>query len=392
MRSIRLLSAGARGPRSLAAAEMEGLRRPLGRRLAALLSWLPGSSARVLPVAQKALLFRQLALLCNSGLTLGEALGTLLELSQPAPSQALLAGLLREVLRGRPLSECLAARPESFPPHVPALLRVAEASGSLPDLLDRLALDFEREQELRWKLSSAAWYPVVVSVATAAIAVFMLTFVIPMYRVFYTDFSGGEAQLPALTRLVVDISSFIVAHWYLLLLVPFVPLLWRRIRALPGLSRRLDALILRLPLLARVATCSDSLRLARSLRLCVENGMPLQSALELAAPVLANRAARASLAELHAQHDAGGGLAAPWQARRGISPLLLSLLASAVNEEGLVHNMERTEEHLEAELRRLLTQLAQAAEPALLLLIGVVIGSMIVAMYMPVFNLVDVVK
>jgi len=327
----------------------------------------------------------QLGTLLGAGQPLDRALAILADMPLDAPSRAVLQRVRAQVVAGQPLSAALAAQDGVFPRLDVGLVRAGEAGGNLPATLAQLADYLERRRAVRARVVGALVYPAVLLAVVLAALLFLLAYVLPQFAAMYQSL---EVELPWFSRAVLALGLGARAHgaWVLLLAAIAAALAWARLRQ-PAARLALDAWLLRRrwigPLLARL----DTARLARTLGTLLGNGVPLLDALALAREVVANRALAADLEQAVVEVRSGRSLAAALARGRRFPALALNMVQ--VGEESgaldamllkLADVFERDSEQASARLLALLV-------PAVTVLLAAVVGLVILAVLVPLYDL-----
>lgn len=331
------------------------------------------------------LLFSQeLHALLDAGLNLNEALTTLEAKERQPRVRAVLAAVLVALREGRNFSDVLAASPEHFPPVYVATVRAAERTGGLPEALSRYIAYQVQFETLRKKLVSTAIYPAMLLVVGGFVTLFLLGYVVPRFAVVYES-SGRE--MPLFSALLLGFGKFINAHWQVAmagLLGVLALLFWAAAQA-AGRVWLLNT-VLRLPWLAAKA---DEFRLARFYRavsLLLAAGISLARAMGMVTGLLgAHQQAR--LARCRLAVEQGQSLSAALVGAGLASPVAESLIKVGERSGQMAEMLERTARFADEDFARWMDWASRLLEPILMLVIGLVIGSVVVLMYMPIFDL-----
>ncbi|HEY3247966.1 MAG TPA: type II secretion system F family protein [bacterium] len=337
-----------------------------------------------------ALLFRQLATLLQSGMPLAQALGVL-EARFPHPRLRAVIGQVRvDVEEGHALSSALARHPRYFSALVAPSVQAGEAAGALDVILPRLAAHFEKEHGLRQKLRAAAVYPAIVALVSVAAITFLMTYVVPT---LVGIFEGLQATLPWQTRALIAAADGIRDYWPVLLTglaVVVAAVLVARRR--PWGSAAADRLALTLPLLGRFNQQVATSRFCRTLATLLASGIPLLRALDIVANTVGNQVVQESVLEVQEGVRTGGRLGR-MLARQRVFPPLVGEMVSVGEEAGTVDVMlDRAADFQDVEVDYALQTLTTALEPTLILAMGIIVGFVVVSMYLPLFDLVKVVR
>lgn len=333
---------------------------------------------------QLALFTRQLSTMVRVS-PLEESLRTIGRQSEQGHVRSIVKRVADGVVEGRRLADAMAAEPKSFPALYRAMVAAGETSGSLDELLERLAQLLERQSEMRSKIMAALAYPAVLTVVAIGVVAALMIAVVPKV---VAQFDDVGQQLPLLTRVVISISSFLAANWPWILL--FLALLafggWRAMKD-ETLRLAVDRRILRLPLVGRLVRDLHAARLARTLSTMVENRLPLVEGLRLTAGTIHNRALRKATDDMVSQIRAGGSLSGA-MARAGVFPPLLTYLAASGESSGQVDVMlARSADYLEREFDQFTAAALSLLEPAIIVVMGFIVAIIILAILLPILQL-----
>jgi len=328
---------------------------------------------------------RALATLVAAGVTVTEALAAVGEETEQAALANAFTHAHARLREGVPLADALGASPAVFAPLFCDVVRAGEASGALPAVLLRLADHAEATAATRARLRAALTYPAVMVLATAAVLAFLLTWVVPQVTHLFAE-SG--ARLPLATRALVAVTHLVAVSWWAVLPLGMGPVLglgaWARTES--G-RERVDAIMLRLPLVAGLVRKVASARLARTLATLLAGGVPLEAALGIAVPVMGNRTLAAAAARAREAVRQGQPLAAALAASGAFPPLLVRLAAVGERGGSLAGTLERAAAAHEGEVEGALAALVALVEPALILAMGGVVLILVAAILLPLFEL-----
>ncbi len=326
----------------------------------------------------------ELAVMLRAGLPLDRALRVLIGMSASPAVERLLDDVFKAVKGGKSLSQALAPYRDLFGDFYLSMIRSGEAGGQLPDVLGRLAEHLERVKNLRDSVVSALIYPAIL-VVVACISVFlMLGFVVPQFETLFDDM--GEA-LPLPTRIIVGAGHLVADWWWLLaLLVAAAVLAVRRWLATPAGRAARDAWLLRLPVLGEVLRKYEITRFARSMGTLLGNGVPIVSALNIAAETMGNRQLRAAMDGVAPVIKQGGRMADALDRTKLFTPLALNMVRLGEETGRLDAMLQELARVSDAEVQSGVKRALTLLEPALILILGGVIAAIIVSILMGILS------
>jgi general secretion pathway protein F len=339
---------------------------------------------RGISTSERVLFIRHLASLLGAGVPLDEVLSAVAAQSEGLLQDRILS-LRSEVLSGSSLARALSLYPRDFPPLWQALIAAGEQSGQLGWVLERLADYAQTRDDLNKKMLSALAYPVVVTVVAVAIVLFLMTTVVPQV---VAVFANNHQTLPLLTRVLISLSSFL-QNWGLLLLVLIAATLVLAARLLqrPEIRLRWDEQLLHWPLVGGLVRGYDTERFASTLSILVSGGVPILTALQGAKDTLSSTALRQTVQDALVRVREGAGLARALGVQKRFSPILLQLIAAGESTGQLPQMLERAAKNESTALERKLMLLTALMEPALILIMGLVVALIVLAILMPIMDI-----
>jgi general secretion pathway protein F len=350
-----------------------------GRPLFGLQLGTPKMSAKNLT-----LFTRQLATL-NRVSPLEESLRTITRQTEQESVRAIVSQVHAGVVEGRRLADSMARAPKSFPPLYRAMVAAGESSGTLPTILDRLAALLERQAEIRGKLITALAYPTILAVVAMGVVTALMMFVVPQV---VEQFDTVGQQLPLLTRMVITLSDILVGYWWIMLVIVagLGFLGWRALKD-EALRLAFDTWLLKLPLIGRLLRDLHAARMARTLGTMVASRLPLLEGLALTAGTIHNRRLKLASDEIVDSIRGGGSLSAAMR-RAGVFPPLLTSLAASGEAAGRLDEMlERAADYLEREFDRFTATALSLLEPAIIVVMGVVVATIVLSILLPILQL-----
>lgn len=332
-----------------------------------------------------AIFTRQFATLVDAALPLLTAVEMLADLTEDRTLWAALRQVARDINGGSSLSDAFRAHPRVFPPIYVNMVEAGELGGTLSESLERVAAYMEASQALRERIRGAMVYPaLVVAVAVLAVGA-ILTMVVP---VFADLFTAEGVELPMSTAFLMALSDVVRAWWIPILIGAGTAALLVRQVALSAAGRRwMDYLVLRLPLIGDLARKASVARLTRAMASMLHSGVMLSDVLLASARIAGNSEVEAAVMDARSAIHAGSDLATPL-ARSSVLPPLLAQMVKVGEESGRLEEMvDKVADFFEMEVRGAVDGALKALEPALIVVLGVVLGGIVAAMYTPVFDL-----
>ncbi len=332
-----------------------------------------------------ALVTRQLATLVNSGMPLEETLQAVAQQTEKPRTQSILLGVRARVMEGHTLADGLEEFPQAFPEIYRATVSAGEQSGHLDAVLERLADYTETRQALRQRITNALVYPIVLVLLSLGIIGFMLSYVVPqVVGVFETT----GAELPILTRVLIGVSDFLRAWWWLLIagIAALSFGVWRLLK-IEGPRRRYHRLLLRLPVIGRITRGVNTARFTRTLSILAGSGVPVLEALKISAEVIMNIPMREAVQEASLRVREGGAISRSLAASRLFPPMTIHLISSGESSGQLEEMLGRAADNQEREMDGLITTLMGILEPLLIVFMGGVVLTIVLAILLPIFQI-----
>ncbi|MFG1173744.1 protein transport protein HofC [Erwiniaceae bacterium CAU 1747] len=331
---------------------------------------------------------RQLATLLKAGMPLVGSLQLLAEGHPDSGWRALLLHLQEMIATGEPFSAALKEWPDVFSSLYPALIHIGELTGELDECCLRLAQQQERQQLLQQKVKKALRYPLFILAVALLVSTGMLMFVLPEFVAIYQTF---DAPLPAFTAAVIAFSD-LLQHLVPLLMLPFVAgaMFYRRQRKkMPNWQRAEQKLLLKIPLLSPLYRGSQLSQIYTTLALTQHAGLTLLQSLQAVEQTVSARLWQEAIVKLQRHIAAGNPLHQALEPRDLFTPLCYQLIKVGEESGSLDAMLTRLASWHEAQTHQLADTLAAALEPLMMVVIGVIVGALVVAMYLPVFRLGD---
>jgi len=336
---------------------------------------------------------RQLSTMVEAGITLVEALTALYEQCDPKRQRNLrhiISDVTSHVQGGETLHESIAKHPRVFNRLFVSMVKAGEHGGLLADILDRLAGFLEASARLRKKIKSAMTYPVIVICIALTITTFLLVRVVPIFGEIFKDFG---AKLPAPTQFLLDVSDFIRARWYFLLLGIGGTIFGIRtfLRSKRG-KEWSDRWKLKLPIFGPLVHKICMSRFSRTFAQLIRSGVPILEVLDIVGGSSGNHVIETSLKSVSEDVEKGDNLSVALS-KASIFPPMLLRMVSAGEATGKIDTMlEKMADFWDEEIEAMLDALTSLIEPMLIVVLGLIVGGIVIAMFLPIFKLNEVVS
>jgi type IV pilus assembly protein PilC len=333
---------------------------------------------------------RQFSTMINAGLPLVQALDILAKQSENPSLKDVTHAVVFDVESGHTVADALRKHPKAFTDLYVNMVAAGEAGGILDTILMRLATFMEKNDALVRKVKGAMIYPgVIMSVAAIAIVV-LLVFVIP---VFEKMFASVGLALPLPTRVVIAMSKFLTGYWWLVGGSIFGGSWWfKRYYATNDGKLVIDRLMLKAPILGDVLRKSSVSRFTRTLGTLIASGVSILDGLEITAKTAGNRVIQDAIMESRASIAGGETIAAPLQKSQVFPPMVISMISVGEQTGGLDEMLSKIADFYDEEVDAAVSNLLSMMEPVMIVFLGVVVGGMVVAMYLPIFDMINAVQ
>ena len=349
---------------------------------------LPGTGR--VKLKDLAIFSRQFATMINSGLSLLRALTILGEQTANRRLGEVVGQIRAEVETGASLSAAMAKHPRIFNRLYVSMVRAGEIGGFLDQVLVKVAETFEKEVALRGKIRSAMTYPVVVFGMVILIVSAMLIFIVPTFKNLYTSL-GGELPLP--TRMLVGVSDGLRRYFLLVVLVMAgLAFAYKRWRATPAGRYRLDQFKLKVKVFGPLFHKSALSRFARTLATLIRSGVPILQALEIVAETVNNGVISRAIRDVQDSVREGESLATPLAKHPTFPAMVVQMMAVGEETGALDTMLTKVADFYDQEVEAAVASLTSLIEPILIAVMGAAVGGMVVALYLPLFRIIEFIK
>ncbi len=338
-----------------------------------------------IPAKDIVLFSRQLSTLVSAGVALVSGLNILAEQIPTPAFKTVVLKVKEDIESGLPVADALKKHPDAFTDLYVAMIRAGEVGGILDVILERLSNYLEAAEALRLKVKGAMMYPMVVSSIAGAVTIFLLVGVIPTFKDIFSSF-GAELPLP--TRIVIGISESLQNYFYIYILVPAaIVFLFRRWGKTENGKKVIDAKLLQMPMFGLMLRKVAVAKFTRTLGTLVKSGVPILQAMETVAQTSGNKVIETAIMEARESIREGERIAEPLK-RSGVFPPMVTQMIAVGEETGNMDTMlHKIADFYDQEVEQAIKGLTSMIEPIVIVIMGVVIGGIVVAMFIPMFEL-----
>ncbi len=350
---------------------------------------IPGLSDRI-ALKDVSIMARQLATMIQSGLSLLRALNILSDQTENKALARKIQDVRGDVETGVSLSAALGKHPETFPPLMINMIRAGEVGGFLDSVLLSIAENFEASVKLRGKVKSAMTYPAVVFFIAIFAVIGMLLFIVPVFATMFSDMGGS---LPPLTAALVGVSDFVKVGGFPILVVLVVgAFLWMRNKHKPGFREKVEPIYLKLPVFGQLTKKIAIARFTRNLGAMIRAGVPILQALDIVGEASGNIVIERAAKDVKESVRTGNSLAGPLAVHPIFPPMVVQMIAVGEDTGALDQMLEKIAEFYDQEVESTTEALTSLIEPLMIGVLGGIVGVMIIAMYMPIFGIFDLIN
>ena len=342
------------------------------------------------PLKELSVFSRQFATMVNSGLPILKALAILSEQTESKALAKVVTEVRLDVERGSSLSQSMAKHPKVFTNLFVSMIKAGETGGVLDSVLLRLADNMEREVELRQRVKSAMTYPVVVLAMVSLILAAMLLFIVPQFKNIYASLNG---TLPLPTRILLFFSDLVRKFWWMWIFAMIgLVILFRRYKKTPAGRAQVDSFKLKVPVFGDLFHKTALSRFASTLSILLRSGVPILQALDIVTETVNNRVIARAVADVQGSVKEGESIARPLGKHAVFPPMVVQMLAVG-EETGAVDTMlEKVAQFYDNEVTATVDSLTSLIEPLMIAVIGGCVGMAVIALYLPMFNVINLIK
>ena len=351
---------------------------------------IPGMGSKKVKLKELAIFSRQFATMINSGLSLLRALTISTEQTENKELARVIGEVRNDVETGNSLSVSMAKHPKIFPPLMVNMCKAGEVGGFLDQVLLQLAANFEAEVKLRGKIKAAMTYPTVVFVFAILACTGMLLFIVPTFKSIFTSLGG---TLPAPTRVLVALSDILKKGMPVIIVLLIIAWqVWRRVKNTDRVRNVVDPLKLKIPVFGPLFQKVAIARFTRNLGTMVHAGVPILQSLDIVADTTGNVVLGRAVRDVQESVRQGESISGPLMNHPVFPPMVVQMMSVGEDTGALDAMLHKISEFYDQEVEATTEALTALIEPIMIAVLGGIVGSMIIALYMPMFKVFDLVK
>lgn len=345
--------------------------------------------ARKIRLKELSVFTRQVSAMLSAGMPLVQTLSAMEEQTDDKNFKPVISGIRKYVEGGAMYSEALTYYPTIFDELYVSMMRAGEVGGILPDTCGRVATFLEASNRLRAKVKSAMMYPSVVIVVAMLLATALIMFIVPVFVDMFSDFG---ADLPGLTQALLDLSHMLTSYWYMAVaLVAGAIYGFKRYNKTDKGQYKVDELRLRIPGVGELATKIAVSRFASTFAQLMHSGVQIVESLEIVGLATGNRVIGDSLLKARKTIEEGEPLSKALETNKYYPRMLVHMLAAGEKTGQVEEMMDKVSEFYDNEVETMLAGLTSLIEPLLMVFVGLIIGTIVVAMFLPIFKMSEIV-
>jgi len=336
---------------------------------------------------------RQFATMVNSGLSMLRCLYVLEEQTPNKKLSKVIGEIRQDVEAGISLSDALAKHPNVFSKLYVSMVRAGELGGILDEVLNRLATQLEKEDQIRRAVKSAMVYPVVIGTFAILVLIGMVMFLIPIFAGMYKEL--GNAKLPMLTRIMMNASTLFRSWWGLVVLAVIIFAVWgiRRLKRTERGRQVWDRFKLRIPMgIGEIIRKLAISRFSRTLGTLITSGVPILQAIDITGQAAGNAVIEKAMKEVEVSVKEGQSITEPLRKEPVFPPMVTQMISVGEETGSLDAMLSKIADFYEDEVNASVKSLTSILEPILMLFVGALVGTVVISMYLPIFNMMNIVK
>ena len=333
---------------------------------------------------------KQLYAMLKAGVTIVSSLEILKQQTENKNLAKIIGRMYEDLQKGNTFSEVLARHQGVFPSIFISMVEAGEISGNIDIIMDRLANHFEKEYKIENKIKSAMIYPIILAIVSIVVVTFLLTTIMPTFVDMY---SSSGVELPRITQIMISMSETIKNYWYIILaVIAVIVLLISSLGKKPEIRLKEDYYKLQIPVVKNLLLKVATSRFTRTLSTLIGSGVPLLQALDTVSGVTGNTYIGSKILEAKEDVRKGAALSQPLRQQGLFPPMVHSMVKIGEDSGSLEEILDKTADFYDEEVETAITRLTTMLEPLMIILMAIIIGFIVIAMVMPMFDMVSTVQ
>lgn len=337
-----------------------------------------------------AIFCRQFYTMLNAGVTIVSCLDILRVQTESKSLKRIMNEVYDDVVRGKSFTDSMNKHKADFPELLLSMVEAGEISGNLDGIMNRMSTHYENENKINKKIKGAMIYPVILILLSIGVVILLLTFVMPMFIEMFED-SGTLLPLP--TRILMGASNFLKSKWYIIIALvgSIVYVVTRYVKTDTG-RYQVDTHILKIPVVGKSMKKIATSRFSRTLSTLLYSGVPLIEALDIVGRVIGNRVIQSKLMVVKDEISRGTDLSGPMKQIKEFPPMLNHMVEIGEQSGSIDEIMEKTADFYDDEVDAAIKAMTTMIEPLMIIFMAVIIGGMVIAMMLPMFEMVNTIQ
>ncbi|PLT32390.1 type II secretion system F family protein [Bacillus sp. V5-8f] len=333
---------------------------------------------------------RQFSTLLKAGVPIVEATKILAQQTSSKVLKKTLAAVVQNLEEGKPYSDAAEEQNGAFPPLFTNMVRAGEAGGNLDEILERMAVYFEKQYRTRQKVKSAMMYPATVGIISIVIVIFLLSTVVPAFAGMFATFGG---ELPLITRIVMSLGSFFGSYWWVFLLLAIAVYIGVYLLISNRKTKYfLDYVLLKLPLFGSLLQKAQIARMTRTLSSLFSSSVPILQSIMIVERILGNEVLSKVLREARTSIEKGQSMAVPMEIHWAFPPMVTQMIAIGEKSGTLDSMLDRVADFYEMEVDNSTDQIKSLIEPMMIVFLAFVVGGIVGAIAVPMFSIFETIN
>lgn len=327
---------------------------------------------------------RQFSTIIGAGITVVNGLDILREQTENKKLKSIIDKAFEEVQKGTSLSDTLRQYKE-FPVMFVNMVAAGEASGRLDEILQRMAVYYEKEHKLRSQIKSAMTYPAAIAILAVGIVIFLVTSILPTFVSMFQQFN---APLPLPTQIILGFSDSITKYWYIYIIsIALIAYILKKYTSSPAGRYKYASLIFKLPIIGKINKKMVTSRFSRTMSILLSSGIPVIQAMDILEKTITNAVVEAGISKCKDEIRKGAGISKPISSIKVFPPMLIQMISIGEETGTLDEMLSKTSQFYDEEVDTLVASLTSLIEPIIIVVLAVIVGFIVISIMLPIFSI-----